>query len=202
MRRHAVLLVQRIHHLQRCQCIIITLRSPLLQPTNQRLWAVVVWLLLRRLRYLKYPLCLQYWFLICDNVPALPVSYIDAPIDSKLWTELDAVCDAEAGCDYLTIPHNSNLANGRMAPYMQLEDTDAAKVAYAQSRLKREPIMEIFQHKGNSECINGLSTVFAAPDELCNVEAVRRMGPGSRPEMALAQAVLFSTCADPNTWGH
>jgi hypothetical protein len=111
-----------------------------------------------------------------DSVPPLPVSYIDAPIDSKLWTELDAVCDPEAGCDYLTIPHNSNLANGRMAPYMQLEDTDAAKVAYAQSRLKREPIMEIFQHKGNSECIYGLSTVFGAPDELCNIEAVRRMG--------------------------
>ncbi|MGB0669485.1 MAG: DUF3604 domain-containing protein, partial [Porticoccaceae bacterium] len=55
-----------------------------------------------------------------DTVPPLPVSYIDAPIDSKLWTELDAVCDAAAGCDYLTIPHNSNLANGRMAPYMQL----------------------------------------------------------------------------------
>ena len=56
-----------------------------------------------------------------DNVPALPVSYIDAPIDSKLWSELDAVCDAELGCDYLTIPHNSNLANGRMAPYMHLQ---------------------------------------------------------------------------------
>ncbi len=111
-----------------------------------------------------------------DAVPALPVSYIDAPIDSKLWAALDAVCDIENGCDYLTIPHNSNLANGRMAPYMQLEDTDAAKVAYAQSRLKREPIMEIFQHKGGSECINGLSSVFGAPDELCEVEAVRRMG--------------------------
>jgi len=111
-----------------------------------------------------------------DAVPALPVSYIDAPIDSKLWSALDAVCDIDAGCDYLTIPHNSNLANGRMAPYMQLEDTDAAKVAYAQSRLKREPIMEIFQHKGGSECINGLSSVFGAPDELCEVEAVRHMG--------------------------
>jgi hypothetical protein len=63
-----------------------------------------------------------------------------------------------------------------MAPYMQLEDTDAAKIAYAQSRLKREPIMEIFQHKGNSECINGLSSVFGAPDELCDIESVRRMG--------------------------
>ncbi|MDB4077470.1 DUF3604 domain-containing protein [Porticoccaceae bacterium] len=111
-----------------------------------------------------------------DSVPGLPVSYIDAPIDSKLWSALDAVCDIEEGCDYLTIPHNSNLSNGRMAPYMQLEDTDAAKIAYAQSRLKREPIMEIFQHKGGSECINGLSSVFGAPDELCDVEAVRRMG--------------------------
>ena len=36
--------------------------------------------------------------------------------------------------------------------------------------------MEIFQHKGSSECINGLSSVFGAPDELCDVEAVRRMG--------------------------
>ena len=110
------------------------------------------------------------------SVPALPVSYIDAPIDSKLWSSLDAVCDSATGCDYLTIPHNSNLANGRMAPYMQLEDTDAAKIAYAKSRLKREPVMEIFQHKGGSECINGLSSVFGAPDELCDIEAVRRIG--------------------------
>ncbi len=111
-----------------------------------------------------------------DVVPAAPVSYIDAPIDSKLWANLDQVCDAASGCDYLTIPHNSNLANGRMAPYMQLEDTSEAKRAYAQKRLQREPIMEIFQHKGSSECINGLSTVFGAPDELCSVEEVRRMG--------------------------
>ncbi|MCH7742536.1 MAG: DUF3604 domain-containing protein [Proteobacteria bacterium] len=111
-----------------------------------------------------------------DQVPDLPVSYIDAPIDSKLWSRLDAVCKFEDGCDYLTIPHNTNLSNGRMAPYMQLEDTLDAKRNYAETRLRREPIMEIFQHKGGSECINGLSTIYGAPDELCNVEAVRRMG--------------------------
>ena len=55
-----------------------------------------------------------------------------------------------------------------MAPYMQLEDTLEAKKGYAKHRLLREPIMEIFQHKGGSECINGLSSVFGAPDELCN----------------------------------
>ncbi len=111
-----------------------------------------------------------------EAVPANPVSYIDAPIDSMLWTELNAVCRTEDGCDYLTIPHNSNLANGRMAPYMKLEDNIEAKRKYARTRQRREPIMEIFQHKGGSECINGLSSVFGAPDELCDVEAVRRMG--------------------------
>jgi hypothetical protein len=111
-----------------------------------------------------------------EAVPALPVSYIEAPLDSELWSELDLVCRHDAGCEYLTIPHNTNLANGRMAPYMGLEDTTGARRAYAEARLHREPIMEIFQHKGGSECINGLSTILGAPDELCDVEQVRRIG--------------------------
>lgn len=110
------------------------------------------------------------------TVPDLPVSYIDAPYDSELWRRLDVACSAEQGCDYLTIPHNSNLANGRMAPYMRLENTQENRVAYARKRLQREPIMEVFQHKGNSECINGLGSVLGEPDELCEIEAVRHMG--------------------------
>ncbi|MBT5153507.1 MAG: DUF3604 domain-containing protein [Gammaproteobacteria bacterium] len=111
-----------------------------------------------------------------ENVPELPVSYVEAPIDTALWAGLDDVCLKSEGCDYLTIPHNTNLANGRMAPYKGLEDTIDAKRSYAETRLRREPIMEIFQHKGGSECINGLTTVLGAPDELCNVEAVRTFG--------------------------
>lgn len=109
-------------------------------------------------------------------VPTLPVSYVDAPIDSELWAGLDRACSADDGCDYLTIPHNSNLANGRMAPYMKLAPTRDNKIAYARKRQQREPIMEIFQHKGGSECVNGLSSILGAPDELCDVEAVRRIG--------------------------
>lgn len=111
-----------------------------------------------------------------DRAPELPVSYVDAPIDSELWAELDAACRAEDGCDYLTIPHNSNLANGRMAPYRKLDPTLENKRGYASQRLRREPIMEIFQHKGASECINGLGSVLGAPDELCDVEQVRPLG--------------------------
>ncbi len=111
-----------------------------------------------------------------SSVPDLPVSYVDAPTDSELWARLDKACRSDAGCDYLTIPHNTNLANGRMAPYRGLGGSLAAKQGYAATRLAREPIMEIFQHKGGSECINGLTSVLGAPDELCAVEAVRHMG--------------------------
>ncbi|MGI9324470.1 MAG: DUF3604 domain-containing protein [Pseudomonadales bacterium] len=110
------------------------------------------------------------------NVPDRPVSYIDAPADSLLWNQLDAACDSAMGCDYLTIPHNSNLANNRMAPYTAIVPSVVNRLAYAKHRQKREPIMEIFQHKGGSECINGLTSILAEPDELCDVEQVRLMG--------------------------
>ncbi len=121
------------------------------------------------------------------EVPDLPVSYIDAPIDRSLWQQLDVACSDEAGCDYLTIPHNTNLANGRMAPYLGLEATVDNRRAYAKVRLDREPIVEIFQHKGASECINGLSAALGAPDELCDVEAVRVLG---RKEAFTAMATV------------
>ncbi len=139
-----------------------------------------------------------------DQVPDLPVSYIDAPFDSQLWSRLDAACKEEDGCSYLTIPHNTNLANGRMAPYRGLEDSVAAKQGYATTRLLREPIMEIFQHKGNSECINGLASVLGAPDELCDIEAVRPLGEdvlftdidldGSQPAQIEPVAVTTEEC--------
>ena len=50
------------------------------------------------------------------KVPDLPVSYFEAPTDSRLWAALDAVCSEQGGCDYLTIPHNTNLSNGAHGP--------------------------------------------------------------------------------------
>ena len=64
--------------------------------------------------------------------------------------------------------------------------------------------MEIFQHKGNSECINGLASVLGAPDELCDIEAVRRLGEdvlftdieldGSQPAQLEPVAVTTEEC--------
>ena len=90
---------------------------------------------------------------------------------------LDKDCSLEDACDYVTIPHNSNLSNGRLLrPYASMDATNEERREYASKRLQREPLMEIFQHKGNSECFNGLAAVLGEPDELCNFESVRTLG--------------------------
>ena len=99
-----------------------------------------------------------------DEVPELPISYFDMPFERGLWGALKAQClDAGTGCDVLAIPHNSNLSSGRMfvdaASYMATNSPDDAAF---QARI--EPLVEIFQHKGDSECD------WTAEDELCGFE--------------------------------
>ncbi len=110
-----------------------------------------------------------------NNVPQLPVSYLEAPRDYLLWQALDVECRSENGCSYLTIPHNSNLSNGRMFALLEGDDHEH-QAGHARQRLQHEPVMEIFQHKGNSECMNGLASVFGEPDEFCELESVRTLG--------------------------
>ena len=115
-------------------------------------------------------------------VPEVPVTYIEAPRDQLLWEKLNQSCPESDGCSWVTIPHNSNLSNGRMfTPLGGHHDHDEVtddddKRQHAEARLANEPVIEIFQHKGNSECINGLAAIYGEPDELCDVEAVRRFG--------------------------
>ena len=101
------------------------------------------------------------------------------PIDSTYWPRpwdllrrLQEDClEAGNGCDVLSIPHNSNTSQGHMfAPdYPGAEGTDE-QAEMARARAALEPIVEIMQHKGDSECRNGFSTVLGAPDELCDFE--------------------------------
>jgi hypothetical protein len=112
------------------------------------------------------------------NVPSSPVSYLDAPQDHMLWRNLGESCLAGVtGCDYLSIPHNSNLSNGKLlTPDYSSAQSTAAEIELAALRQKSEPLMEIFQHKGQSECINGIGGMDSAPDELCEFEQVRQIG--------------------------
>jgi len=104
------------------------------------------------------------------NVPALPISYIDQPTAEGLWAQLQTQClDAGTGCDVLAIPHNSNLSNGVMFEAAN-SDGSPLSVTDATTRAAFEPLVEVFQHKGDSECKTGVDTT----DELCGFEKVTR----------------------------
>ncbi len=110
------------------------------------------------------------------TVPALPVSSRTTPDALGLWQALADECvDAGTGCDAVTIPHNPNLSNGRV---FSLDyggaDTPAGRRRYTDLRRRMEPLVEMFQIKGDSECRNGLVGVLGAPDELCGFEKYRK----------------------------
>lgn len=105
-------------------------------------------------------------------VPERPISYLDANREWRLWDILDKEClSSGTGCDALAIPHNSNISNGRMfATDYAGASSVAAQAARAKLRMKIEPVIEIMQHKGDSECRNGLNGVLGGVDELCDFE--------------------------------
>lgn len=110
-----------------------------------------------------------------DRVP-LPVTHYEEPTPQGLWQALDGACrQARTGCDVLAIPHNSNESNGKM---FRIEYPEGASLEeqkrLAQQRQSFEPVFEIYQHKGDSECRNGLSGVLGAPDEFCGFEKTLR----------------------------
>jgi hypothetical protein len=105
-------------------------------------------------------------------VPTLPASWIETPSALDLWDRLEAECvEGIEGCDALTIPHNSNLSGGLMFQSASAETEaqpapmDAAEAA---RRSRWEPLVEIMQHKGSSECDSRLPAWQG--DEFCGFE--------------------------------
>ena len=109
-----------------------------------------------------------------DAVPDYPISYFDADKPDELWQMLDANCtDKNNGCEVLTIPHNSNLGGGTMfQPYTEHKNPYSPELAAQRQRM--EPLVEIYQHKGASECISSASAPYGSQDEFCGFELVVR----------------------------
>jgi hypothetical protein len=104
-----------------------------------------------------------------DQVPDRPISFIDATEAQDLWNALKKEClEAQSGCDVLAIPHNPNLSSGLA---FLTENADGSLLTAAQATLRAlvEPLVEIFQHKGASEC----APAAGSPDELCDFEQVK-----------------------------
>ena len=109
-----------------------------------------------------------------NRVPPLPFSSFDSPRPEDLWAWLDEA--RERGIEGMAIPHNSNVSNGLMFP---LEDSWGRPVdlAWAQQRIRNEPIVEMTQIKGTSETHPSLSPT----DEWADFEILNTLLGGSGP---------------------
>jgi hypothetical protein len=121
-----------------------------------------------------------------EIAPELPISSIDAATPEAMWTKLKARCnDNGSGCEALSIPHNSNISNGQMFTLdwggMDLE----AQRKYSRMQHEMEPLVEMMQAKGASECRRGMWRVEGDDDELCDFEQARFIDdrPSTSPAM-------------------
>jgi hypothetical protein len=108
------------------------------------------------------------------SVPEIPISSLEAPEASDLWDRLDTLCtNTESGCEAVTIPHNSNVSNGRLFEITWKRESLEEQRRQASVRARMERLLEIMQVKGESECRNGLFDVIGEEDELCEFEKIR-----------------------------
>lgn len=116
-----------------------------------------------------------------ERVPELPVSSLEQPDPFGLWQSLDALCaDSGGECEALSIPHNPNVSNGRMFTITWRDEAPEEQRRLASLRARYEPLVEMMQVKGESECRPGMWNVFGE-DELCDFEKMRGLGE-SAPE--------------------
>ena len=126
-----------------------------------------------------------------NTVPETPWSMIEVPTVEQLWGKLDEECLAP--CEVLTISHNSNQSRG--ARFAGLDSAGAPLTReQAAYRNAHEPLVEIMQFKGDSECRTGLGT----EDEFCNFEKYDLRPLCSDPSAQDAALPCAPICTAPN----
>src|SRR5262245_46117548 len=104
------------------------------------------------------------FFKDCAKVPPMPFSALDSVHPVDLWSWMDG--QRKAGNDLLAISHNANLSDGRMFPIEVDSKGRPIDAAYAGSRVRNEPLIEIKQLKGTSET----HPLLSPNDEFANFE--------------------------------
>jgi len=102
-------------------------------------------------------------------VPPMPFSSLDSADPSDLWKWMDS--QRKEGNDLLAISHNANLSDGRMYPTEVDLHGRPIDRAYAEDRVRNEPLIEIKQLKGTSET----HPLLSPNDEFANFEILAFM---------------------------
>lgn len=95
-----------------------------------------------------------------SDLPPLALSSLDVPNALELWRGLEETCTQD--CDFLTIPHNMNKSWGLAYSRYTYDGGEYDEEGW-RLRKRREPLAEIYQIKGASECALGVG----ATDEEC-----------------------------------
>lgn len=107
------------------------------------------------------------------QVPDRALSWIETPSQVQLWDYLEKECVLDKpGCDAVAIPHNSNLSGGLMFETARVYEASVpagpVTATEATRRARWNPLFEVMQHKGASECDNRIA--IWAEDEFCDFE--------------------------------
>ena len=109
-----------------------------------------------------------------EVTPELPIASIDAPTPEEMWTKLKERCNDNAtGCEAISIPHNPNISNGQMFTLNFGNEDPESQRDYLMLRREMEPLVEMMQAKGASECRRGMWQVEGDDDPLCDFEQGR-----------------------------
>lgn len=100
-----------------------------------------------------------------DDLPQRAISSADASNAIGLWRGLEQACTGD--CDFLTIPHNMNKGWGLFYSRYTWDGGVYDEEGW-RLRMRREPLAEMYQVKGASECALGVG----ATDEECAFEQV------------------------------
>ena len=103
-----------------------------------------------------------------------------------LWTYMEGL--REQGYELLAIPHNSNGSGGYMFDWVDRKGDPISK-AYAERRQRNEPLVEVFQGKGQSETMPAISP----NDEFADFEVLETLltsGEISEPAGSYARDAL------------
>ncbi|HEX3367548.1 DUF3604 domain-containing protein [Phenylobacterium sp.] len=143
-------------------------------------------------------------FFNADHAPP-PFTSAQSNRPEDLWSFLEKV--RASGIDVIAIPHNANASDGLMYDW---NDSDGRPIseAYAQRRLKNEPLTEIAQNKGVSDTTPTLSpndefANYELYDHLISRPTVKSREDGSYVRQALGRglALLGRVGANPYKYG-
>jgi len=139
------------------------------------------------------------------SAPDMPFATVDSTNPEDLWSWMDD--QREAGHDAMSIPHNSNVSDGEMFK-METYNGHPLTKAYAEQRVRNEPLVEITQVKGTSETHPSLSpndewADFEIYDKLLSSPVPSKTATGDYVRQALANGLKLAEKigADPFHFG-